>query len=373
MFWRRDECIKKQGSILVKHLFSAGMLCSMIGLIGWIYSARILNYYKIDERYLPVAIMYLKIGLVNMALQAIYGGLDGMLVASQQQNRSMFIAGILAIANIIIDHYAVYALFSGRIDAHSYYSPMLIIATSTTIFLLVAILISLVLVVKKVQGWEKFLLKEMMSVWSSELGTYIARGSIPFIYAYQLCFVNLTPGFLVTYQLALHISYLFCFPLVAAMQIAVRDGSAKLSGSTREKNIPSWWSAFLYTGLAPTTLLLGLGIIFSVSILKFSYGYTPPVDHMEFLAVFFMSCWVGQLGNTYAIPLRIAKKNYLVTKNFIIAEFMFMIGGTQFLIFFGVTDSFSLGCIIFIFSIIYFLLNFIDVRILSFQYRKDSV
>src|SRR5437762_2031277 len=104
------------------------------------------------------------------------------------------------------------------------------------------------LIIRKVQGWETIQLKEILPVWRSELGIYFIRGITPFTYALQLSSIKSSSGFLTTYQLALQISYVLCLPLLASMQLAVRNASEAISKNTNSV-VPPWWNELLYTGL----------------------------------------------------------------------------------------------------------------------------
>lgn len=365
VFWKRKECRDKQGSILIKHLVLAGSFTLVVAILSWIFAPTILTYYKIDPSYLAIATIYLKIGLCSMVLQAIYGGLDGMLVGSQQQRGSMYIALFLVITNVVVDRYAVYSLYSGMNNAGSISSPIIMIALSNVILLLIGILLALSLVVRRVHGWNPYPLKEMLPVWWGETGSYLVRGVAPFFYTYQLTLINAAPGFLVTYQLAFHLSYIFCFPLIAAMQVAVRDAGQLSSDETPVSGVPRWWNAFLYTGLMPTTALLVMGIFASVPLMRLIYDYNTPIDHIPFLTLFFIGCWMGQWGNTFTIPLRAAKKSYLITKNFFFAELIAMLGGTQLLIYFGIATPTTVGYVTLLFTLVYGLSNLLDARSLN--------
>lgn len=364
VFWRREECLSKQGGVLIKHLLMAGIFTSIFALLGWIFATPILSYYKVSEPFLPLAALYLKIGLCNMVLQAIYGGIDGMLVGSQQQRKSMYIAVFLVLGNILVNRYAVYSMFAGEGKADAIQFPMMLIGISTTVLLAIAIITAIILVARKVHGWDKFHLKEMLPVWWGELGSYLIRGIVPFIYAYQLCFINASKGFLTTYQLILHLSYIFCFPLLAAMQVAIRD-NGKSETKQAVAGIPNWWSAFLYTGMIPSSILLIIGAVAAVPLMRIIYGYNTPYDHVPFLAIYLIGCWFGQWGNTFTVPLRSAKKSYLVTKNFFIAEFIVMLVGTQVLIYLNMATPAALGWVTLVFSCVYASLNFRDSSLLN--------
>mgnify|MGYP003647044968 CR=1 FL=1 len=361
IFWRREECLSRQGNILIKHLVLAGALTAFLGLGFWIYLPEIITGYQIDNAYLPLAEMYLKIGVCNMVLYAIYGGLDGMLVGSQQQKYSLYIAAFMVTACVIFNQYASYALFTGLQNTDALILPIISKGLSTTALLIGGIILAFILVKRRVEGWESLPIAQILSVWWSELGTYLIRGAVPFIYAYQLNFAVTTSRFLTTYQLALHISYIFCFPLIGAMQIAIRDASAQTQDNPSISTPPSWWSTFLYSGFIPTTALMALGASFSAPIINFIYGYEIPTDHLHFLTLFFISCWIGQIGNTLTIPLRAAKMSYLVTKNFFIAELVVMIGGTQLLIMMGNANIIALGIVSVLFTSAFCALNLRDV------------
>lgn len=361
VFWKREDCLLKQGNILIKHILASGIFTLSLGLIILIFLPNILMYYHITSAYYPLATMYFKIGLINMVIQAIFGGLDGMLVGTQQQKYSMFLATFLLFGNWIADYYAVFVIYSPHNLTDSLYNAVLLIGLSTTTLLSLAIIIALILILSKVQGWKKFTLREMLPVWWGELGVYLIRGIVPFIFAYQLFFVDYSSKFLTTYQFLLHITYLFCFPSLAAMQVAIRDSACY----DRKTDIPGWWNIYCYTGFVPTSMLMILGAIFAVPIMHIVYGYDTPINHIGFLVLFFISSWIGQVGNTLTIPLRIAKKSYLVTKNFFLAELVIMLGGTQLIIMYQVATATTLGYISLLFTISYTFLNWLDVHKLN--------
>jgi hypothetical protein len=245
----------------------------------------------------------------------------------------------------------------------------LLIGLSTTCLLALAIGVAFKLIISKVQGWKPFTLKEMLPVWWGELGVYMIRGIVPFIFAYQLCFVDSSSKFLTSYQFVLHITYIFCFPLIAAMQVAIRDNA----NTEKQMSIPSWWNTFYYTGFVPTSVLMILGAIFAAPLMTLIYGYKTPLDHLAFLSLFFISSWIGQVGNTLTIPLRIAKKSYLITKNFFLAELLIMLGGTQLAIIYHMATTTMLGYISLLFTLSYTMLNLRDVLKLNKSTRIGLV
>jgi Na+-driven multidrug efflux pump len=112
VFWKKEECLLKQGNILIKHIMASGLFTMALGILCWIFLPTLLTHYQIDPSYYPLAMMYFKIGIINMIFQAIFGGLDGMLVGTQQQKYSMFLAAFLLLGNWTADHYAVHVLYS---------------------------------------------------------------------------------------------------------------------------------------------------------------------------------------------------------------------------------------------------------------------
>lgn len=365
VFWKRQECIKKQGSIFLKHILLVGVSMAVLALILAVFSSWINIEYKVDSAYLKVGSIYLCIGLCNMVLQALYGSLDGMLLASGQQKKSMMISFVMLFVNVLADAYAIHFLFSGIQDPGSIYNPILFIGLSTTVFLIMGCLTATYFVVKNAQGWEEIHFREIMPVWKSELGVYVIRGVTPFIYAFQLSLITVTSGLLVTYQLALQLSYIFCLPLLASMQLAVRNASEEFTSNSYNKNtVPRWWNELLYTGLLPTVALLMLGLFFPCFLLLKVYHYVLPPAHLPFISIYFLACLVGQFANILTVPLRSRKKNYLVMRNFFFSELIVMLGGTEVLILIHQATPFNAGIAVLLFVIMQLLLNLWGVLLL---------
>ncbi len=374
IFWRRKECLEKQGSILIRHLLLTAGFCIVIGMPAAIFAKQIITSYKVNSFYIHIGSVYLCIGLINMVLQALYGSLDGMLTASNQQRKSMIISAVLVIANIVIDAYAIHVVFSNNIiTPQTIFYPMIIIGLSTTLFLSLACLIATYLVVKKVNGWNKIYFQEISSVWLSETGVYFIRGFIPFIFAYQLVMIISSPGFLATYQLTFHLSYIFCLPLLAAMQISVRDASEYFSQQKKEKlnEIPQWWRELFYTGLLPTFCLLIIGILFYQLILKLVYNYIAPIDQASYIPVYFFACMIGQIGNALTVPIRARKANYLITRNFFITQLIIMLGCTQILLIFHLATPLTIGLVIVLNCLAQVVLNLFCIKSLSLKEIKN--
>src|SRR5262249_47028719 len=114
----------------------------------------------------------------------------------------------------------------------------------------------------------------------------------------------------------------------------------------------------LYAGLLPTIILLIIGILFPVGIFSSVYSYVPPIDQISFIPIFFFACLVGQFANVLTVPIRSRKKNYLMTRNFFLAEFIVMLGGTQLLIWYNLSTPFNAGVVILLFVLAQLALNY---------------
>lgn len=365
VFWRRKEAAGSQGSILLKHLvFSVGISVFCAALL-FPFSGKILEHFNIPSPYTALASLYLWFGLINMVLQAAYGSLDGMLIASGQQKRSMVFAGLLALGNWVFDSAAVYLLFDPNLpSANALQLPLLVVGGSTTFLLLAMITAAFTSVKAKADGWHSFSLRTIFEVWWAEAGLGLVRSVTPFIYAYQLGMISATKGFLVTYQLALHVSYIFCLPFLAGAQLAVRDASHAVSEKIgASQNLPPpWWASLLFTALLPTLALLIVGAIFPASLLHFFYGYSVPGEHEPFLPIFYLACIIGQIGNSLFIPLRARKRNSLVTRNMLLVEFGILLGGTELLILWGKASPATICWVTLAYTTGHLLLNVLTLR-----------
>lgn len=365
IFWKRKEASGRQGSVLLRHLALSVGASLFFASIFFPLSGKIINHFEIPAPYAALASTYLLFGLINMVLQAIYGSLDGMLIASGQQKRSMLFAGVLVAGNWIFDAGAIYLLYhpmaGPSVSAISL--PLLVVGGSTTLLMLIMTTVSFLSVKSSVDGWKPFAFREILNVWWAEAGLGIVRSITPFIYAYQLGMITATKGFLVTYQLGLHVSYIFCLPFLAGAQLAIRDASHAFSERTDlPGRVPGWWGYLLYTALLPTVCLLAIGALFAVPLLKLFYGYAVPIDHAAFLPIFYLACIIGQLGNTFFVPLRARKKNALVTRNMLLVEFGILLGGTQLLISMGAAQPSTICWVTIVYTIGHFLLNLLTLK-----------
>lgn len=356
VFWKRTETKEKQGSVLLNHLYLSGGLSLAFAMAFFLFRGHLAVHFGISEQFISLAKMYFVIGLINMILQSIYGGIDGMLVASGKTKYCMFFSGFLVLSNIILDYAAVHFLYKTGGD---FQSALFAIGMATSIIATAVIILGFMVVRKQADGWKKFPIVQMLSVWWSEIGMALVRSFVPLIYAYQLALLHATRGFIVSYQMTLHLAYLFCLPLGAGLQIAVRDASAEASESSHKSE---WFGVFLYTAMLPTFILLLVGAIIPSQLVDLFYGYQIPSDHMIFIPIFFYACMIGQLGHAFSIPLRARKKNYMIARNFMIAEAGVLVGVTQMLIWAGMADPSTICWATIAFTSTYLALNIYGVR-----------
>lgn len=359
IFWKREECVQKQGSVFMGHVM-LGFTAVVIFAFGvFLFRENILRHYSISQEYMGFAKIYLLIGLVNMILQAMYGSLDGFLVATGQQRICMVLALFLVSGNLIFDYAAVHWIWSGEVVSPTVISaPMFVIIGSTTFLGLIVTAIATRAIIKKIQGWKHYAPKDIFRVWRSEAMIAVMRSLTPMIFAYQLGLMTVTKGFLVTYNLSLHIVYVFCLPLAGGLQIALRDASA--NKTHQDEN--NWMGVLIYTALLPTTVLLIIVAMIPEQILELFYGFLPPDGHRPFIAIFILGCLIGQFGHVFALPLRVAKKNHLLTRNIIFAEYFVLLGGTQILVMKGWATPGALGLITVLYCSAYLVMNLFGVR-----------
>lgn len=371
IFWRRDECLNRQGSIFIKHILLATVLGLFILLPTAYFSIDILDLYKVSHAFLSIGVVYLYIALLNMLLQALYGAIDGMLIASGQQSKSMMISGVLLLLNILTDMAIIHWLYQGGHSPHKITEAMIAIGASTSALLFLGGLLGTFFVMRKIEHWHVMPYRDLLNVWSSEMGIYLIKGFIPFVYAYQLARVTTSAGFFATFQLSLQLAYVFCLPLLAATQIAVREASADLSQKhkVRDGNAPQWWCEFFTIGLLPTIFLLLVGAAFYPTIFRGIYNYVPATDQWAFIPLYFIGCLFGQIGNAVSIPIRARKASYMLTFNFFVNQLVIMIGFTQLLIWLNLATPRTVGWVTIIYCLSQLAMNAFSVRRLK---RKES-
>ncbi|MCW5589340.1 MAG: hypothetical protein KIT27_06710 [Legionellales bacterium] len=371
VFFNREECKGKEGSVLINHLLLSGTIALCIAITAGVFSYQFVTFCKVQTSYIPLAIAYLRIGLINMILQTLYCTVDGILVASKKQNFSMKIAFVLVILNIIIDSQIVSYYFHGSTTVNSIYYPMIILISSTTILYILAISSGLYFLSKNRMGWDKYPLPMIMKVWWGELGVYLIRGITPFILALQFVYFISSSNFLVTYQLTLQLAFIICMPFVAAMQIAIREASQTFSQECNE-NV-TWWPIYFYTGIIPTSLFLTISLLYVSPLFKLVYGYIPNPDQMQYVIIFLGSSFIAQIGNGFTVPLRATKNSHMVTKNYFLTEILILIGITEVFILFIHATPKTFGLIMTLFSTVFAILCYKDILKLEKRYGKSLV
>jgi hypothetical protein len=214
-------------------------------------------------------------------------------------------------------------------------------------------------------GWGKFSLKHPLRVWPSEIGIGLVSALCPLIFTFQIAKANTHEGFFVTYQIALHLTCLLTLPVLAGIQVAVRDASSEHSegGSQGFKPIhrSRWWPHFFFASLLPTVSALTVATFIPKKIIYWIYGYTVPQEHLAFLPLFFGAWILFQFGSVFIIVLRASQKNHIATRNILISGFLVQLGFTQILLYLGVCTSFGVGLAVAASCLTFLILNWNSV------------
>ncbi len=327
VFWKRKEAQGKQGSLFLIHFLSALILSFLCAVVFFVLRSHLAEHFEISSYLLQLTKQYFIIGIINMVLQCIYGSIEGSLIATGKTKYCMFFSALLVAGNLVLDFISIQLFFTQ--ENRGIGAPLFSIGLSTTFLLLLVISIGIVIIKREADGWKRFPIKDILPVWSSEIGIAFVRSLLPLIYIYQLALIHASRGFIVSYQLTLHLAYLFCLPVGAGLQIAVSNAS---KAQSEEKDNSQWFNVFFYTALLPTFFLLLFGALIPLPLIKILYNYEVPADHFTFIPVYFYACIVGQIGHVFSIPIRARKRNLVMTKNFLISEAGVLIGITQILI-----------------------------------------
>ncbi|MEO5970431.1 MAG: hypothetical protein ABIQ95_10935, partial [Bdellovibrionia bacterium] len=323
IFWKRKEARGKQGSILWLHLLMPVALASVTAAIVLFFLDDLAKYFRISAQFTGNARWYWKLGLLNLIVRTLYIPLNAILIACNQRVKCTLLAAGVLLSKVAFGWFAIRVGQSFETNAYSTIIPMLIIGSGSIVALAIASAIAIKWISRLVDGWEKMDLKSLFEVWPGELGIGAISALSPLIFGFQIAKVNTSPGFFVTYQLALHFTYIITLPVLAGMQIAVRDASAEqidsLGISFKPLHESRWWPQFFYASLIPSCVLLLITSIFAKPIFFQLYNYPVPKDHLPFLPLFFLSWILWQIGNIFLIMLRASKKNSLATWNFIVA------------------------------------------------------
>lgn len=363
IFWKRTEYLEKQKAVLVMHV----ALCVIsvlfcVGIAG-IYTNQIFSHFSVQPEYYALAKVYFHIGLINMSLQAIYLTLMGIIIAANKEKLNLIFSIIFLTINILADSIAIHIIFSGVVSPEHIFPVMLTIILSNCALLTFCIIFMGRLILKHTQGWQIPNVLEIFKIWMNELGGAFISGVYPIIYIFQLGAVKSTGSMLITYQLLLQLTTVFCIPLLATMQIALRDASAS-GGKWSIASVPRWWQELFYFGLLPTQILLIIFILVPDWAIRLVFGYVVPADHNSFIVLFLLASIIGQIGNALTVPIRARKNSHLVTTSYFIADILVMLGGMQLIIMHHWANPTTTGIVTLVYASIYFLIN------LCFAFRK---
>lgn len=356
IFWKREEYRNQQNAVFNFHM----MLCFMATLIcvigAGIFSNQIMRYFNVPDNYLKMSIYYFDYGLFNMTLQSLYVGMFGVAVASGKEKLTLITSGIMLLIAVFVDRFAVYQIFDGQPSSTSIGKPLFIIIIANSIILMIGILILFILNRQKKLDKKLIGVKTIFKVWINELGAGFLTGFDPIIYVFQLGLVTTKESLLVTYQLLMQLAGIFCIPLYAVMQIAVRDASEKFR--SQEKGLlPEWLKTLILFGLIPTTLLMTVYLIFLQEFFTLIYHYMIPSDQMSYVLLFLVGSILGQVGNALTVPVRAKKNSHLVTLGYLLSDFLVLLAGMQIIIFFNIATPFAAGIVMFSYTVFYTLLN----------------
>lgn len=338
MLWRRKEAVGGQGFILRSHLLFAFLVSGLVALIVWPFVGKISQFFGLPPVF-DAAPIYLTLGLLNLVLQATYGAINAMLIASDQRKKSLiYISGLLA-AKLAVGLFAINVLWDGSHAAASVKTPMLVIGSFSLVSLLFIGALGISSVAKKVDGWARVDFDLISGVWRSEIGVAIIRSIAPVVLSSQLTRVAGSERFFVTYQLALQLAYFLVLPLSASAQLALREASSEQSHAATDRLVPlksgAWFGNYFFAGLLPAESLLLFTAFAAPILMSVIFGYNVPSDHRVFLFYYFIACMIGQVGNFMVVRLRSIKKNAQVTRNALISEIVVQLGVTQLFILSG--------------------------------------
>lgn len=363
IYWNRPECRDQQRSILSILVKLSFGLSFAIASCVFLFRHQLFWHFSIPKELNDVTILYLTVGLTNMTLTAIFGCLDGILIAAGKLRQAMMLSCFMMVGNVIGDHLALWILEiarGGPEEQAALAQSLLGIGLTTTLLLILAVGWAKRSLNSQTSGREKPDFIALVKIWAAEIGVVAVRSMAPLIYSLQAAKVTGSGSFLVTYNLGLHIAFIACLPLGASIQIAVREASRQDGDQPllHHRIPPEWWPNFLYFGLFPTVFFLLLSLLFTQDLNSFFYGYALPLDHYVFSRLFFLACIVGQLGHIFAISLRAKKLSHLVTKSFLFSDFVLHLSVVQILIFLNRATPQTLGLAFIAFTSTYFLITY---------------
>ncbi len=356
IFWKRSEYADKQGGIFYIHMglcLSVSLICM---LVASHYSNSILAHFSVKPAYYSLAAKYFNLGLFNMVLQAMYLALIGIVIAVNKEKLSLLFSIALLFLNIFADSLIIHLFFNSKISPEKISLAMLAIIISNITLITISIGIILYFLRKKIKQVNFGNYKEILKIWTNELGGAFITAAYPIVYLFQLGLVKTDGSLLVTYQLLMQLTAVFCIPILATMQVALREASAQ-QGLPRLSHIPLWMRELSYFGFIPTEIFLLLFMIYPVFFIQLVFGYLTPADHVSYIVIYLFASMIGQVGNMLTVSIRAKKNSHLVTTGYFISDVIVLVGGTQLLFIAHVVTPMTAGLVMLIYTCVYTAIN----------------
>jgi Na+-driven multidrug efflux pump len=356
VFWNRAEYHGKQGGIFYINMGMCIGASLLFALIASVFSNQILSHFSVPTEYYSLASRYFHLGLCNMVLQALYIGLIGIVISVNKERLSLFFSLALLGFNIVSDSLVIHFLFSGAITPQNVSPAMLTIIVANMSMVAVCIGIMLYLLKNQIKHCTLSKTKEVLKIWFNEIGGAFISGFYPIIYLFQLGQIATNGSLLVTYQLLMQLTAVFCIPILATMQVALRDAAAE-QGRPWSGYAPHWVRVLNYFGLIPTQILLIIFMIFPIMLINMVFGYSTPVEHLSYIIIYLFASIIGQLGNAFTVAIRARKNSHLVTTGYFISDVIILVGGTQLLFLFHIASPMTAGIVMLIYTCCYTAIN----------------
>lgn len=365
IFWKRQESKGKQKNVLSLHLILTLFLSGLVCFFTYRNIPFLCNHFEIPVEYHHTAELYLKVGLFNIMLRALYVPVNTILITCNQRLKCIgCILSLVAFKSILAVICAKY-IWNHEQSVDAVTIPMIVFLVGSCIGLLAMLIYATRHLFDLSDGWGKFNIRHALKVWPGEIGIGGVSALSPLLFSFQVAKANTSPGFFVTYQIALHLTYLLALPVLAGIQIAVSEASVEHSeykGSSpgvqfKPLHKSNWWPKFFYASLVPSVLAFSIAALFPQKIITLIYGYDIPSEHLPFLPVFYGAWILFQCGSVFLIMLRASHKNIVATRNIIISGLCVQIGLTQLLLWLGVCTSLGVGLVIAASCFTYLLLN----------------
>jgi hypothetical protein len=364
--WNRKESQHSQLSLTRKHFVLTFGISSIAIGFGFYLLPQILSHFDIQGELLPTARFYLKLGLINLGLQALLGLTLTLMIASNQRKMSLLLMGTLLLVKGLAAYIAVHVFWDHSIDATSLYTPVAIIGLTSLISVSLLIFVSYLIVRNRITKVSVISFGKIFEVWNAELGVAGIRATAPAIFVFQIGTMGGQKSYYVLYQLALQAAYFVVLPILGANQIALRDGSAEQSRLGMSKIMPlrliHWFKNYLWCALVPTEVLLLLCALFPSALFAFLYGIDISTEQARFLNLYFFAVMIGQVGNLMQVRLRSVKLNRIVTVNALVAEIAIQLGLMQLVVFLNWNSALAPGVVTLAYCLTHLGINALSVH-----------